>query len=121
MVDSAYSACTLTYGSSSAAADTEEQRVFRSAPTLPTMRDRTKHSMATAGTSCDLSMYNAVAEFYVWNRDASNYVTLDYRCLSTDATQYQKIPAGQWVKITDIKPSGNVNITANTAACICEI
>lgn len=122
MSDYAKATCDLFYGATSAAADKIAARKLISEPPIPAEHLYQRLSAVTGGgTGIDQSQFLTIAELYLWNRDATNYVTITYTCASTSISQQHKVIAGQWIKLVDVKITGSMNIIANTTACICEI
>lgn len=119
MTDYASSSCALFYGTDVSSPTME--RTLTSTPASPVRHLYQRLSALTATTTLDIEEFAVISEMYVWNRDTTNYVTFHYTCLSANSGQVEKILPGQWVKVTDVKVTGSVYISANTAVCICEV
>lgn len=75
----------------------------------------------TTGTDLDLSGIVADADsVFIENTDSDNKVTVTLDT-NTTATMSFDIPAGKFVLLTDFDPATAINITATTAACLCEV
>lgn len=74
--------------------------------------------VATAGQTYYLAHLNSVTELRIKNEDTSNYVTVAYTSVGNAGTNTVKIAAGKELVIPggDVTCSGNLTLTANTAA-----
>ena len=125
MSDYASSSVALFYGTDSTDAGREAKRTYVAYPDSPAKQHVHVISAATgaSGTSVVVTDFTVLLEAVVYNKDATNYVTITYTALSSNATQVHRVPAGQWVKLTDIKKSSFVgfHIQAHTSPCVCEV
>ncbi len=121
MSDYSKATCDLFYGITSAVADKIAARKLISEPAVSKHQYQRLAAITGGGRGVDLSEFTTIAELYLWNRDVTNYVILTYTCASSNLSQQHKVIAGQWFKLTDIKISGAMNMTANTSSCICEL
>lgn len=90
-------------------------------PTAVGQSARYTVSAATGGTTVDLGAFASVAQVVVKNKDTTNYVTLVTTTDSGSASNSHKIAAGKLEVLSDVKVSGDLLLTANTAACECEV
>ena len=74
----------------------------------------------TTGADLDLTMFASVSHVVVHNTDGSNFVTLTWDDAAAD-TNTIVIAAGSFAVIPDLDPSATCNITADTAACYCDV
>lgn len=77
-------------------------------------------SAATTGTTLDLVNFTTVECVIVINRDTTNYVDLSYTSAGT-SSKSRIIAGGMFALAGTTTPSGDLVLTANTAACLCEV
>lgn len=79
--------------------------------------------VATAGQTYTLSHLSSLSDLLIYNKDTTNYLTVAYTSVGTAGTATIKIAAGKTMLIpgSDITASGNLTLTANTAAVEVEI
>ena len=76
----------------------------------------------TTGVDLDFSAFASVTALIVKNRDAAHFVTMTYDdVVGGGATIALVIPAGGFVVVGDVDPAVAVNLTADTAACYCDV
>lgn len=74
----------------------------------------------TAVTATDLD--DPIIALAIYNRDDTNYVEVDYtEGAAGAATPTIRVPAKGLAVIPDIDSTAAITITANTAACICDV
>ena len=80
---------------------------------------------AGAGTTYSVAKLAASRQFVVWNRDATNFVTVTYYTLGGGATpQISRVYQGGFLAISDLDPTRNtglITLDADTANVLCEI
>lgn len=101
--------------------DTEE-----TASTSTQVRFHDTISVATTGSTYSMALLATCRLLQIKNTDSTNYVTLSYTTGAGGATaQSMKLLAGETAVLRDLRAVAtvvaNVTITANTAACLCEI
>ncbi len=74
----------------------------------------------TGGTAYSLAKYSTIDELIIKNTDPTNYVTAAFQNAAASA-QSQKIAAGKTAVFTDVLASANLTLTANSAACECDV
>lgn len=83
-------------------------------------------SIPTGGETFELGGYSSIDWVLVKNRGTTNYVTASFtnnantavsQRVGVDSTTTQ----GKVGIFTDVKPSGDLTITANTAAVVCDV
>ena len=85
-------------------------------------RIRDTVEVATAGQAYSLSFLASITKLIIYNKDTTNYVTLAYTRAATGA-QSIKIPASEVLVLPggEVDVSAAITLTADTAACTCEI
>lgn len=80
-------------------------------------------TIPTAGITLTLSgAATAWSALHIKNTDSTNYVTIAYTSVGAAGAATVRVLAGKSVTLTsDINHSGNITLTANTAACICDV
>lgn len=74
----------------------------------------------TTGSDLDLTHFASANYITVRNLDGTNFVTVTWDDANGD-TNTVVIAAGKFMVMPDIDPSATVNITADTAVCICQV
>jgi hypothetical protein len=104
-----------------------------SAPKLKTNLDNYTSSASThyevqyreVGTSAEtleMGGFTAVEHVVIKNKDATNYVTCTWDSAGNGSTDnIIRIAAGKFAVIPDLTPGSDLILTANTAACDCEV
>lgn len=82
--------------------------------------NQTKVECDTGGTTVDITNFASIDYLVVYNRDATNFVTLLYDSAGSTANSV-KITAGKFAVIPDVSRATDLTLTANTAAVICQI
>jgi hypothetical protein len=85
--------------------------------------DVTQIKAPTTGILVDLVKYVAITNILIKNKDATNYVEATFRTTGGAGNdQVLRIPAGGIVMLgSAITVANDLTLTANTAACWCEI
>lgn len=88
--------------------------VVRSSPSM---------SVPTAGITLTASgAATAWSLLRVHNQDTTNYVTVAYTSVGSAGSVSVRVLAGKDLVLTsDMNHSNNITVTANTAACICDV
>lgn len=76
-------------------------------------------SAATTGTTVELGTYSSVLGFRVKNTDATNYVAVTWT--NNGTANSQRLIAGQEMFVPGCTVANDIVLTANTAACVCEV
>lgn len=122
MADATTTAITVTYTKSGASSawDTHSYSVDG---TPDEQRKMIVECAITTGDDIDLTNFATIEQVVVKNLDGANFVTVSWDTVtySGGTTVGQAVLAGQALVLTDVDPSATFNITADTAACLCEI
>lgn len=76
-------------------------------------------SAATTGTTVELGTYSSVLGFRVKNTDSTNYVAVTWT--NNGTANSQRLIAGQEMFVPGCTVANDIVLTANTAACVCEV
>lgn len=74
----------------------------------------------TTGSDLDLTHFASANYLTIHNLDGTNFITLTWDDANAD-TNHIVIAAGKFVVMPDVDPSATVNLTADTAACLCRV
>lgn len=75
---------------------------------------------ATGGTTIFTTQFTTVSYLVVFNTDSTNFVTLGWTDAAADGNTIV-LAAGEFTVIPDVDGSTSPTITADTAACDCEV
>src|SRR5574343_1099299 len=65
----------------------------------------------------DGSTFTSIRSFVLHNFDSTNYVSVTTTNAANAAVE-QRVPAGETLRLTDIKAATDITLDANTAACV---
>lgn len=94
-------------------------RVFESEYTPSECVGPIRVSAATGGTTVDLGTLTTPTWALVHNRDATNTVAVAYT--SADGAQVDVLQPGDMNVYTDVVAASDIVLTADTAACVCDV
>lgn len=119
MTDYAKIQVSYVYSANSDYSSPIQSRLFESEYT-PSEVLTSRVSAATGGTTVELGSFTTPTVAIVKNTDATNYVTVTYTNAASSA-QSVVLLAGETSVLTDVKASADLVLTANTAACVCDV
>lgn len=97
-------------------------RVYFSDTEAPTKKLDSVVSAATGGTTVELGSLGTVAYLVIYNRDTTNYVDATFRSAGNGSTNnILRLAAGKMAVLSDVTAGNDLILTANTAACVCDI
>lgn len=112
---------TVNYAATSALSPPDLQRTLTQVHASPTKFLAERVTTVTGGTTvASMANFTTIESLYVWNRDATNYVTFTY-ATGAASGQTQKLLAGQWCKINSLTVATSLVFTANTASVIVDL
>jgi hypothetical protein len=112
---------TVTYAATPTSSTTDLNRTLTQTHASPTKHMAERVTTATGGTTvATMANFTTIESLYVWNRDATNYVTFTYGTAAA-ASQTQKLLAGQWCKINSLTVATSLVFTANSSSVIVDI
>lgn len=77
-------------------------------------------SCATGGTTLDLGNFTTITSVFFRNTDTTNFVTVTGQ--SNSVAFSLKVPASSgWFRIPEATPGADLTVTADTAACLCDV
>jgi hypothetical protein len=108
------------YSQNSDYSEPEISKVYTSTYTSPTVCETKRITVATSGEAViDASTYSSVRFFVLHNYDTTNYVGVTYTSKANVATTV-RVPAGETLRLPDLKSGVDITLAANTDACVCE-
>ena len=85
-------------------------------------RDTWFETNGTNATTYTTSDRSTISKIIIMNNDASNFVTVAFLTSANAATVNKiKLTAGKYIELVDVTASGNITLTADTAAVVCRI
>lgn len=76
-------------------------------------------SAPTAGVTVDLVTFTTPTVVVIYNKDATNYVSVAYN--STADAHTVRVAAGEATVLSDVLSANDLVLTANTAAVVCDV
>ena len=119
MTDYAKIQVSIVYSPNSDYSSPIYHRLFESTYT-PSEVQIQRVSVATGGTTVELGSFTTPTTVIVKNTDATNYVTAAFTNAAS-SSQSQVIALGETAVFPDVKASGDLVLTANTAAVVCDV
>jgi hypothetical protein len=120
MADYARARVAVEYSENSDYSDPVVEKSFESEYTSPTVCEVRRLNVDTDSSHIiDGSTFTSIRSFVLHNFDSTNYVTVS-TTNADNAAVAQRVPAGETLRLTDIKAATDITLDANTAACICE-
>ncbi len=85
----------------------------------PTKKLAIEISAATGGTTVETGTFTTISHCVIENEDATNFVEVEFDYDS--ATRKVKVVADSHTVLQALDPTADITITADTAACVCEV